>query len=606
MEGDPYAQTDPDEVWKPPPFGVILSRLRSAPEFRRPDGSADPSIDLTPRKRESPLVHSEQPLVTESSLPWDRHVWPSRGPIPRREMEEPPDKRLRLDYMSKDVEAGETSLQGKTDTQTSHYIYPPEPRSPSRLRGGGAPYRSPLGPCANCSDTESLVLELVSGFLDLQYQITQALAIPTGRQSPSMSIGLEITKLGLRKSLLWAADEIRNTSRLVQENAPSKPELPPLADAVQPSGVKDLRRLSIQVQASAASSHIKPLRRMPFHLDPARSDDLHRRAIDSPPEQIPRLFEQQLPPILQSDEMRPNQAHEQTLPGTAQSTQPSSTPAVFGSVPSPIQSQPSSRTLPSPPGAQYPRTPSSSSAQYSHTSTQAAHNTHLQDLQHQISTKTLALQTLQREHDHLLAAFSRSQIRCTALEKKSQVSDHEINILTEDKIQLQQQVDALEVQVQDLTKSRDEIHKQSSADVAQWRQIMAMSSQLQQKGAEEARQHKADREAWEQERISLQNRIEVLESRNDILPGRKLVSGTPNPVANDPILASDSVELLRKELLNVRRHCVELELVLQDLAPETEQIDNAISTMKRLRDALASRKDWSEDSLGDEARTSSR
>jgi chromosome segregation ATPase len=185
---------------------------------------------------------------------------------------------------------------------------------------------------------------------------------------------------------------------------------------------------------------------------------------------------------------------------------------VFGSVQSPMQSQPSTRTLPSPPGIQYPRTGSSEYTQYSPTTTQAAHATHLQDLQHQISTKTLALQTLQREHDQLLAAFSRSQIRCTALDKKSQVSDHEINSLTEDRIRLQQQVEAMEAQIQDLMRSRDEFNQQSSADGAQWRQIVAMSSQLQLKGADDARRFRLERETWERERASLHKRIEELES----------------------------------------------------------------------------------------------
>ena len=252
-----------------------------------------------------------------------------------------------------------------------------------------------------------------------------------------------------------------------------------------------------------------------------------------------------------------------------------------------MQSQPSTRTLPSPPGVRYSRTGSSDYAQYSPLTTKAAHYTHLQDLQHQISTKSLALQTLQREHDQLLAAFSRSHIRCTALDKKSQVSDHEINTLAEDKIRLQQQVDSLDSQVQELVRSRDEVHQQSSTDGAQWRQIMAMSSQLQLKGADDARRFRLEREGWERERASLQKRIEELESGKGNLPEARAVSGSTTPVASGSILTSGSVEVLREEIIKLRRRCAELELMLHDLAGEAEQIENAITAMKNVRKALA-------------------
>jgi chromosome segregation ATPase len=226
------------------------------------------------------------------------------------------------------------------------------------------------------------------------------------------------------------------------------------------------------------------------------------------------------------------------------------------------------------------------SAQYSPTTSQSAHNSHLQDLQHQISTKTLALQTLQREHDQLLAAFSRSQIRCAALDKKSQVSDHEINTLSEDKIRLQQQVESLEAQVQGLIKARHEIVQQSTADGTQWRQIMAMSSQLQIKGAEDAKRFKAERDAWDEERAALQKRVEELESSKTILPKAHRVSDPPTP----SILGSESVEVLRQEVVRLRQRCSDLELKLQTLAGEAEQIENAISAMENLRRTLAGSK----------------
>ncbi len=410
------------------------------------------------------------------------------------------------------------------------------------------------------------------------------------------AIGAEVTKLGLKQSLIWTLNEIRNTSRLIQSNAAmTKPGLPSLADVVPPPFVHDIRRLSIHGQSSAAPTSINDPRKISLPPDTPRSDDYHRRQPEQPFVQMPRPFEQSLPPILQGEELK-RPLYEQTFPGSAQSPHPSSSSSVFGSAQSPLQSQPSSRTLPSPPGLHYPRTGSSEYTQYSPTTTQAAHHTHLQDLQHQISTKTLALQTLQREHDQLLAAFSRSQIRCTALDKKSQVSDHEINTLAEDKIRLQQQVEGFESQVSELMRSRDDMHQQSSADGAQWRQIVAMSSQLQIKGADEQRRFRLEQETWDRERLSLQKRIDELESGKDNLPETGTVSGSTTPVANDPILTSGSIEVLREEIIRLRHRCAELEVMLQELAGEAEQIENAITAMENVRQTLASKKRRTEDS----------
>ena len=402
-----------------------------------------------------------------------------------------------------------------------------------------------------------------------------------------------MTKLGLKQSLAWTLNEIRNTSRLIQSNASlSKPGLPPLADVVR---AQDIRRLSIHGQSSVALTSINDPRKPSLPPDTSRGDEYLRKQLEQPLIQMPRPFEHSLPPILQGEELKRNMPYDHAMSGSGQSPHPSSSSSVFGSAQSPMQSQPSSRTLPSPPGTRYPRTGSSEYAQYSPIATQSAHDTHLQDLQHQISTKSLALQTLQREHDQLLAAFSRSQIRCTALDKKSQVSDHEINTLSEDKIRLQQQVESLDVQVQELMRSRDEAHQQSSADGAQWRQIVAMSSQLQIKGADDARRFKSEHDSWERERVALQKRVEELESGKENIPELRAVSGSTTPVASDLILTSGSVEVLREEVIRLRRRCVELELIVHELAGQAEQIESAISAMETVRKTLAGKKRRTED-----------
>lgn len=216
----------------------------------------------------------------------------------------------------------------------------------------------------------------------------------------------------------------------------------------------------------------------------------------------------------------------------------------------------------------------------------AAQTSHLQDLQHQISIKTLALQTLQREHDQLLAAFSRSQIRCNTLDKKSQVSDHEINSLTEEKIQLQQQLETLGSQVDELSQARDNVQRQSTADGAQWRQIMAMSSQLQIKSAEEARIHKAAQDAWDAEREDMERRIKDLQagSAASMTPQRlQDESGSSAEQTQGDVSQSNSVEVLRGEILRLRHRLAGLETLLREVTGETEQIDRAMKAMVNIK-----------------------
>lgn len=105
----------------------------------------------------------------------------------------------------------------------------------------------------------------------------------------------------------------------------------------------------------------------------------------------------------------------------------------------------------------------------SHENTQLsspAHLQHLQDLEHLLSIKTLALQTLQVEYDALLPKLERQRIKCATLEKKSEASDIEINSLTDERERLLTKVEELALQVEELTKGKDDALR----DVAESRQ----------------------------------------------------------------------------------------------------------------------------------------
>ena len=252
--------------------------------------------------------------------------------------------------------------------------------------------------------------------------------------------------------------------------------------------------------------------------------------------------------------------------------------STFSSTQPPVPSHPSSRTLPSPsPYALYPLSASNLQSSYSDGSLTVAQASQIRDLQHEISTKTLALQTLQREHDQLLAAFSRSQVRCATLEKKSQVSDHETSNLLEEKVRFQRQVEALESQVEELSRARDEAQRQIAADGAQWQRIMAMSAQLQARNVEETRQYRCDREAWERDREDMQRRIQDLEAAQSTTDPTNDGTRIPNI-----FVASESLGNLREEIVRLQRRCSELEGLLQDIQGETKDMGPVLATLTNM------------------------
>lgn len=124
----------------------------------------------------------------------------------------------------------------------------------------------------------------------------------------------------------------------------------------------------------------------------------------------------------------------------------------------------------------------------------AAHTAHLQDLQHQISLKALALQALRQEYDALLSKLDRQRTRCAALERKFEVSDMELNSLTTDKEELEQRVAALEEQVDELRDQRDDAQRREVRTAAQYRSIVEMAGRLQGIAAGEKRAWVVERE----------------------------------------------------------------------------------------------------------------
>ncbi|KAF2110137.1 hypothetical protein BDV96DRAFT_222141 [Lophiotrema nucula] len=254
---------------------------------------------------------------------------------------------------------------------------------------------------------------------------------------------------------------------------------------------------------------------------------------------------------------------------------------------SPMQAPQPSRSsmLPSPSSMNFPNvqnlppiSPPSTSLQ---TAAQAAH---LQDLQHQVSIKTLAFQTLQREYDSLLQKLERQRTKCATLEKKFEVSDVEINTLTDEKEKLQATVANLESQVEDLQQSRDEARRQLVANGAQYMRIMEMANRLQAQSAD-------DKKRWDAERQELEHRIRVLEEamvtgatdRSNSRMDEDIHTNPPpsiieahRPNLNTPSSTStETVNVLRAEISRLRSRTQTLETALQSMKKESISIQAA-------------------------------
>lgn len=382
--------------------------------------------------------------------------------------------------------------------------------------------------------------------------------------------GPNIAEAGVKASLMWASGSVDASTRLVREFAASQRALPRIT-------VANLGIPPGHEQPSAITSAPPDFARgfMEKHERDRLKDGHRRHGTQYHPDY-------QLRP--------PDSAHPPPSPHPT-----ASTGSVFGSSQSPMAMGASGRMLPSPSSLHGAPSLISGQGNYSPSSSQSAHTTHMQDLQHQISTKSLALTTLQREHDQLLAAYSRMQIRCQTLDKKSQVSDHEINTLTEEKIKLQSQVEAFEVQVDELIKSRDEAQKQTTANGAQYMRIMSMSSKLQTQGAEEAKRYKQDREAWDRDREGLQRRIEDLEAgRSSPSIPRDPAVESKTALSSDEILASASLDVLRNEVVRLRQSLRNMERMFENLRQETDTIDHVITECTGIRDR------WREKTLSGE------
>lgn len=184
--------------------------------------------------------------------------------------------------------------------------------------------------------------------------------------------------------------------------------------------------------------------------------------------------------------------------------------------------------------------------------------THTATLQHEVSVKAYALQTLQQEHDKLLAALSRSQTRSRALEEKQVVADNEVNVLSEDRNRLMDRIAELEKEVSEVSEARDEYRNAGVKEGKQYVEIVRMASRLELMAAEERK-------------IIVAN---LAEKENQLMQRADLGMVAGGSVAQQPA-SRDSDDVV----LQLNAKCAKYEAALKDIRRKKRRIDDIISEL---------------------------
>jgi chromosome segregation ATPase len=185
----------------------------------------------------------------------------------------------------------------------------------------------------------------------------------------------------------------------------------------------------------------------------------------------------------------------------------------------------------------------------------------------------------------LLQKLERQRRKSATLEKKFEVSDAEINSLTDERERLQSQVTSLENQVEELQQTRDEARSQLVANGTQYMRILEMANRLQTQSAE-------DKKRWEAEKSGLEQRIRILEEAmvtgntgneessmgaNDDVGSNTPALTTFSHPTSPPSTTSlaETVNVLRAEIGRLRSRNQNVEAALQSVRMESVYLQAA-------------------------------
>lgn len=240
-----------------------------------------------------------------------------------------------------------------------------------------------------------------------------------------------------------------------------------------------------------------------------RSGNSNEQHWQFPPMGFPGRDERRLSIDFTSRHSRPGYSPppSESIPGSAhpRHMSPTFTQRNLRALPSPssLAYPPSAApSLPPPtaPSVGSPATSYQATASIHTTSTNSVTSAHIADLQHQVTLKSLALQTLQSEYASLLQKLQRERVKSQIIEKKTSVADQEVNELTSKNEELAEQIKSLTNQLEECEKKRDAERAEAQREKDQWGRMLEMSGRLHAKVDSE-------RQRLLQEKETLANRL---------------------------------------------------------------------------------------------------
>lgn len=227
-------------------------------------------------------------------------------------------------------------------------------------------------------------------------------------------------------------------------------------------------------------------------------------------------------------------------------------------------------------------------------STDSATSAHIAELQHQVTLKTLAHQTLQSEYSSLLQKVQRLTVKTQTMERKSNVADQEVNELTAKNEDLVQQLQSVQEQLDESERKRGRERDDAAREKDQWLQMLDQSRQLQSKYEDD-------------KRLLLSRRVDIVRAGNGALsedrgrqsPGYRHQIATPPlqaiakasptmassstaasiPLENDPdeiTSLKTKTEALRSALEEAKQQIILLEERAQDVVSRSDSIQQTI------------------------------
>lgn len=243
---------------------------------------------------------------------------------------------------------------------------------------------------------------------------------------------------------------------------------------------------------------------------------------------------------------------------------------------------------------------------------------HLADLQHQVTLKSLALQTLSSEYKSLLQKLQREQVKSRTIEKKTTVADQEVNDLTGRNEDLTEQVKTLEMQVEESEKKREVERAEAAREKEQWGRMLEMGGRLHAKNSEDRQKLVEERDgllkcvaAYEEERKvrfatfkeTMTGKTETSQvasggsyqvTANDI----GLHAGSPAGVVSDVDalkrevgMLKAKIDLLRSSLQNVKGHAHDMAQKSEYVVQQSSRIGHVVDKALRSEEVDATKRE---------------